>query len=575
MRKPSTVRHLIPVAACLSWALCSCVVVPEPVAPVPEPDPRRYASAFTAVTTDGASAPMALAVHACVGLMNRELGGSAIVLGESHDAQWLDTLGLSPAETVDAETFLHRCHTQFPDCVRYDYTTQQALLPPILSAASALDAVPLALGLPVECSDPELDAIDALADHDTPQLATEWAAEHFLSMSTGLAMLNPGYQIDADDLSAPPLNRDMPPTMVDFVFSQRLFVVFLVNGCDEEDPENSALQAVVDGGPWPHPIGVYGYNNSWLIGGYLHEAQTRCLPSRNMGAVPTETPNLSFWSTRRPAISERGQLLQNPRESLEWDPEKTYLSFVVGDGDNVRFILSTRNQWLQQRIDDCERPESRCAPLSWSLSPHLPWLAPDVIEWYYAQARSTGHDYFVLPPSGHLYAYPTSLNAEDQDRFVAATEDDAALLDVSGTVHWDWFDTWEDATAGMLPKYASGGVIRGLFPVNVPFIIEAFPDWPEDRFFTVLERDGGAVALFRPRQWRGVHDDGDRFFYSPERMAEEIAAYPRGTITSIYMTSDGGLSLENAFLALQPLLPPHVELVSADTAARLALSVPR
>jgi hypothetical protein len=58
----------------------------------------------------------------------------------------------------------------------------------------------------------------------------------------------------------------------------------------------------VNDSPWERPIGVYGYNNSWLIGGYLYEAQTRCLASRDMGAIPTETSNLSFFSTRRPPI---------------------------------------------------------------------------------------------------------------------------------------------------------------------------------------------------------------------------------------------------------------------------------
>jgi hypothetical protein len=55
-------------------------------------------------------------------------------------------------------------------------------------------------------------------------------------------------------------------------------------------------------------------------------------------------------------------------------------------------------------------------------------------------------------------------------------------------------------------------------------------------------------------------------------MAEELGGYPPGTVTGVYMTSDGGLSLENSFMELVRLLPPHVELVSADTAARLALS---
>ena len=33
-------------------------------------------------------------------------------------------------------------------------------------------------------------------------------------------------------------------------------------------------------------------------------------------------------------------------------------------------------------------------------------------------------DWFVLPPSGHLYAYPSLMSDADQAAFVAATEAD-------------------------------------------------------------------------------------------------------------------------------------------------------
>ena len=38
------------------------------------------------------------------------------------------------------------------------------------------------------------------------------------------------------------------------------------------------------------------------------------------------------------------------------------------------------------------------------------------------------------------------------------------------------------------------------------------------------------------------------------------------------MTSDGGLTLDNAFMVMADLLPPHVQLVSADTAVKMALA---
>ena len=81
--------------------------------------------------------------------------------------------------------------------------------------------------------------------------------------------------------------------------------------------------------------------------------------------------------------------------------------------------------------------------------------------------------------------------------------------------------------------------------------------------------------VFRPRQWRGISGGSgfdEAFFLSPQEMANELGGYPPGTVTWVYMTSDGGLNLENAFFELAKILPPNVQLVSADTAARLALS---
>lgn len=78
--------------------------------------------------------------------------------------------------------------------------------------------------------------------------------------------------------------------------------------------------------------------------------------------------------------------------------------------------------------------------------------------------------------------------------------------------------------------------------------------------------------MFKPRSWRGIDSESDPFRLTPQRMAAEIAAYPKGTVTWVYMTSDGGLTLENAFLTLAKLLPPHVQLVSTDTAANLAIA---
>lgn len=541
-----------------------------------------YAREFTVVEVDSAApVTLQLAVQACVGLHNRRLGGSVYVRQEAHDDLWLNELELAPSAVVDAGDFLDACVAEFPACVRYAYGDQQELLPPILTVAAALGAVPLDVGLNVPCEEVVFDATVEFAGRNTPYLATKFVFDNYVEHTTGLAMLNPGYDPHASDLANPEMTGDMRPAMVDFVFSQKLFVVFLVNGCVPPTPERALLHEIVNESGWPTPLGVYGYNDSWNVGGYLYEAQTRCLDSRNMGAIPTETGNLSFFSTRRPPIVDPGELEPNAPEDVEYDPSRTYVAFVIGDGDNVRFIMTARHAWLRQRLEDCAQADRACAPITWSISPHLARIAPDVLEWYYAASRRTGRDWFVLPPSGHLYAYPTSLNEEDQERFVAATEWDARILGVGGTVHWDWFETWPTAEARFLPRYArADGAIRGVFPVNVPYMLPTFPWWSPDEFFRALPGDDGSeVAVFRPREWRGVDDSGtgseEPFFLSPQRMADELGGYPPGTITAVYMTSDGGLNLENSFVTLVGLLPPHVQLVSADTAARLALAAGR
>ena len=76
----------------------------------------------------------------------------------------------------------------------------------------------------------------------------------------------------------------------------------------------------------------------------------------------------------------------------------------------IAITLGGRRGWMLDRIQECEENGPGCDyPLSWSISPHLLYLAPDWLHWYYQLANQTGHDVFVLPPSGHLYAYPGKL----------------------------------------------------------------------------------------------------------------------------------------------------------------------
>ncbi len=516
-----------------------------------------------------------IAAQACAGMFNRKAGGSVYTLMKDKDHKWIEELDLKPDQTMKAEPFLDVCMAEFPRCVRYSYEGQRELLPNILTVGAVLDAIPVDEKMDVKCGNIVFDAAIEFKERDTPYLATRYVYENHVNETTGLAMLNPGYDKGEGKVWDPEIVEDMAPSMVDYVFSEKMFVMFLVNGCVKCTRQNDLLNNIVSENPWPKPIGVYGYANYWnVFGGYLFEAQTTCSKFRNMGAVPTEVNNLSFFSTRRGPITGPGELKQNETEDIAYDPAKTYVAFIVGDGDNISFIMDSRAEWFRRRVRACR--EGVCPPLTWSISPHLSRIAPDVLEWYYEMSHKTGKDYFMLPPSGHLYAYPSSLEEKTiQDKFVAATEKDARLLGTNSTVHWEWFNNWSSAEKNFLPKYADGA-IKGVFPVNVPYMFPTFT-WGHNRFFKVLDgQDGGEVVLFRPREWRGTDESrgkfmDDKFYLAPEEMAEELGEYPRGTVTGIYMTSDGGLTIENSVMELIKLLPEHVRLVSADTAVRLAL----
>jgi hypothetical protein len=507
---------------------------------------------------------------------------------EDADYEWLDRLGLEPAEVVAAPAFLDACLTEFPGCLRYAYKEQQKLLPNILTVGAVLGAIPLDEEMDVSCPDTVFDANVEFAERNTPYLATAYVYDHFVTDTTGLAIIDPGYDKSGERPWDPEMTGDINPHLVDFVFSEKLFVTYLVNGCIPSTEEHALFNEITSVNPWPKPIGVFGYADYWHVAGSLFEAHTLCTDSRNMGAIPTgKSNNLSFFGSRRPAIRDPGEIVQNEPEDIAYDPSRTYVAFIVGDGDNISKPLRSFPEKFRQRLAACAEGEGACPTLTWSLSPHLSHLAPDLLEWYYERSHETGKDYFTLPPSGHLYGYPASMEeTRMQDAFVAATEDDARLLGTQSTVDWEWFTTWAYAEEKVLTKYARrDGTIKGIFPVNVPYFLPTFT-WERNQFFKILVGpDGGKVVLFRPRQWRGLDVSEEpnplerlvqflswtnQTYIPPKDLASELGEYPRGTVAGVYMTGDGGLNLMNSFFELVQWLPEHVQLVSADTATKLA-----
>ncbi len=132
------------------------------------------------------------------------------------------------------------------------------------------------------------------------------------------------------------------------------------------------------------PIPVYGYNDAWPIAGDIFEAETNCNSAHNMGQIASDGVNNLSYLDRHPPITTTAPLEQNPSVLEEYNASKTYVMFVMGkhfyyytipphypiqcvyddvymvlgDGDNVHFLETSRRQWMQQRVDNCEKDPS-------------------------------------------------------------------------------------------------------------------------------------------------------------------------------------------------------------------------
>jgi hypothetical protein len=262
--------------------------------------------------------------------------------------------------------------------------------------------------------------------------------------------------------------------------------------------------------------------------------------------------------------------------SLPFNQSKTYITVIIGDGDSVNMVKGSRFDWMKQRVSMCKANPESCFPLAWSMSPALLHLAPDWLEWYYEQAQTTKNDWFVLPPSGDTYSYPGEMSRENQQQFVNHTEQDAYLMNTSGTVSWEFTGTWGKAIHSFFPQFAKNGIVKACFAVNVPYMIPVL-EFKRGEHYRILHGEtGGEVVLFSPREWRG---NGTSTFplkldapnvLSPTAMANEINQYPKGTVSHLYTTSDGGFDLTQ-LEQMVAALHEHVQLVSPNQIVQRAL----
>lgn len=539
------------------------------------------------------------AVQTCAGLYNRNMAknGAVYTFHSIRDVEWLvsthnnDTI-VNKTALTDPLDFIQACLQTTQGYLRYSFSVQKIIIPNLVTLAAVLDAVPL------EDSDIELllntttstilkkfDALEQFppsltADHtNAPRHVTQWMLDTFGNQTTGgIAKMNPGLDVHSRRKVFPPLNQDPNLGLVDYIVSQKLFNFFLYFGCIPLTDDHQLMERIASFPEWKHPLRVMGYDDTIAAGGDIFEAETDCVKEHDMGQVASDgCSNLSFYSSMGKSIDKPLLQVPDPPTIHEaYSPNITYLTVVMGDGDNLNFVKDSRREWMQQRVAACGTTQTKgtCFPLVWSLSPAALYLMPDVMKWYYQQSYMTRTDWFVLPPSGHLYSYPGEMQTADQAAFVAATEHDAWLMNTSATVSWEFTSTWNKAIANYFPRYAAGKdqVIQSCFAVNVPYFvpIRAFGRNEHYKIINANNNNNNTVVLFAPREWRGKDSPNIPFVkptgLSPADMAAEISSYPKGTVSHIYATSDGGFDFQQ-LTEMVDALEHHVRLVGSNELA--------
>jgi hypothetical protein len=506
-----------------------------------------------------------LAVKCCVGLLNRDYNTPTYVVYGAAKT-WLKLIyNITNPTVIPLSSLLDKCFESNMTKHRYikwNSKTQQALLPSIITLAGVLSAVPIDTNgpLPKKASVLAFDAIEKFKDF-APIDATQYLHQNHLNQTKGLVKLNPGYESQSGKaIFKPNITRVPQLDLVDYIVYSKLFNIYLTQGCLPFSKEHSLFKMIIKDSTWPRPIKVMGYDNTFVVGGGdLFEAETLCDLDVGMGQVASAgSANLAYWTRSKPVTSP---LPFNPTPKIAYNSSKTYIAFLIGDGDNIDYLQGGRQSWIEQRLAQCNSSQGCQYPLLWTMSPHILYLAPDWAYWFANQLLKTEHDRFALPPSGHLYSYPELFPEEDQNTFVENTERSAQMLSTSITTDFEWTTRWSKSIQEWFPKYAKKGIIESVVTVNTPYMI---PTLAFGKDLYKIVGNGNQTVVFKPHEWRGTRGSkipfAEKENLNVSQMAAEINGYNKGSVTAIYLTSDGGGNLQDIDQLVQ-VLDEHVEVV--------------
>ncbi|MGN1040091.1 MAG: GxGYxYP domain-containing protein [Candidatus Fimimonas sp.] len=214
--------------------------------------------------------------------------------------------------------------------------------------------------------------------------------------------------------------------------------------------------------------------------------------------------NLSFLSASDVECLEQTNYVQR-----EITPEKGkhYVAIVMSDGDNV--------QWMTKSFGTSEKyfgSNYRGAfPMTWTTSPSLYDLAPDVLQNFYNNA--TARDQFIAGPSGVGYVNVSEYGQDYSEDYAAYT---AGYMEKTNLGYVNLLDNNMDIQS--LQALASFDAVKGgVWSVGNKYL-EGNGDlyWVNDKPFLTM----------RETLWRIAGDDNSNKYYGfVERVAQRINNY--------------------------------------------------
>jgi hypothetical protein len=530
---------------------------------------------YNVASLEGVSNDIAYAASAAAGLMNR--GGAIIFLTRGSNEQEWQNLILNPKcqsnQITPTGAILSAVATWnkiilYDGLIEWNYT-----LPSVTTMAGVLNAVPLSNNLynQLSRSNPA-DFKNSFVVLNTTGMwkdiyeATNFTLINAISKTSGMAFA----QIHSIHTGA----------LVDLIVGAKYFAHYLPNACIPFTPGNALLEKIVAAAPWPRPIGVIGYNGQdALFGGDLFEAETDCFSTNHsMGQIASSgCQNLFFWSeyglqfnASSPRGSPTGPLNQPGPTGMRYDATKKYVALTYGDMDNLDFVQTFGRTHMRERVQWCKQNKSSCFPFTWTLSPHLIELAPEMMRWYYETAAGTGGlDSFIMPPSGYLYSYGGQMPSDVQALYVEKQNAAANIMSTTGSIHWEWFFQWERAYETYFPRYIGNSptpTTKNFFLLSVPWpvpeILGHYTWWvgnktdPSTNVFTIM------------KQFVWQKGGGGGLNLTPLQAAQKIEAFQVGSINYVYIIQN--TPVHEVFEAVANITDPSVVLVSYSDLGDLA-----